>query len=76
MLGDKYVMKEFKDTRAVTDPKVLKQFRGAWEGYVAQLRTQNSSFGKELDPDAIGAMSDDQRNKLIDLRQSTAKTEV
>ena len=30
-LGDRYVMKEFRDTRSATEVEVLQRFRGAWE---------------------------------------------
>ena len=68
-LGDKYVMKEFKDTRDVTKPEHLAAFRGAWEHYHAQLRAPDRGrVGDELSEDTVDSMSDEQRNQLIELR--------
>jgi hypothetical protein len=68
-LGDKYVMKEFKDTRDVTKPEHLAAFRGAWEHYLAQLRAPaGGRVGDELSEDTVDKMSDEQRNQLIELR--------
>ena len=76
-LGDKYVMKEFKDTRDVTKPEHLAAFRTGWEQYLAQIRSQQGvqdrTYGKELSDEAVDTMSNEQRNKLIDLRISAVK---
>ena len=76
-LGDQYVRKEFADMRDVTKPEHLAAFRTGWEQYLAQIRSQQGfqdrTYGKELSDEAIDTMSNEQRNKLIDLRISAVK---
>ncbi|KAJ1447845.1 hypothetical protein M885DRAFT_541239 [Pelagophyceae sp. CCMP2097] len=70
-LGDRYVAKEFRDHRTTTDVNVLYRFQHSWRLYLAQLQKQHGAFGEDLSDDAIAGMSDDQRTKLMDLKQST-----
>lgn len=69
-LGDRYAVKEFRD-HVNADEAQLVKFESAWTAYLADLKSRESRFGSDLSAEAIDAMTDDQRHKLIDLRMSS-----
>ncbi|KAJ8609482.1 hypothetical protein CTAYLR_005434 [Chrysophaeum taylorii] len=78
-LGDKYVVKEFRDHRGVSDVGQLARFFAGWEAYLADIQSQcvrrTSRFGANLTDEVVDAMNDDQRQRLVDLRLSAAKND-
>mmetsp|Transcript_15845 Transcript_15845/g.47261 ORF Transcript_15845/g.47261 Transcript_15845/m.47261 type:complete len:97 (+) Transcript_15845:92-382(+) len=72
-LGDRYVVKEFSDARAITEDRTIKEFETQWRGYLEHLRTQRERFGAELSGEAVEGMTDEQRRNLLALRESTLK---
>jgi hypothetical protein len=70
-LGDAYVREEFRRHRSAK-PQFLGGFFREWEAYVASLRAGpvlELQPGRNLSPDVIATMSDDQQAQLARLRQ-------
>jgi Complex1_LYR-like len=73
-LGDAYVRDEFQRHKAAK-PKFLANFFREWEKYLHTLEAQNPALGQtigaDLTPDAVAAMSDEQKAQLSKLRNRT-----
>lgn len=58
---------EFKLHKNSKDAQLL-QFQREWNSYLDDLRTRRDRFGKDLDPQAERVLSEDQKQKLKDLK--------
>jgi hypothetical protein len=67
MLGDDYVRNEFK-LHKNAKPDQVNMFFTAWNNYLETLRKQTDRFGRDLDEISKGALNDDQRKKLNDMK--------
>jgi len=72
-LGDAYVKEEFKLHRDAA-PNFLVQFERQWRDYLTSLKvTQNEGvIGREMTPDEVASLSDDQKVQLLKIRESSA----
>jgi hypothetical protein len=74
VLGDKYVKHEFRSHKD-SKPEFVVQFFEEWDMYLNMLR-KNTVFGdvgKDMDSQEIEKMSQDQRLKLLELKEETTK---
>lgn len=73
-LGDSYVRKEFELHRGASDD-FRQQFERQWRDYLTTLRSSATSeqpVGREMTPEEIAAMSDEQKVQLLKIREETA----
>ena len=67
-LGNEYVKSEFK-LHKTAKPAQLLQFINAWESYVKHLGSNRSaSVGVDMDRTLKSTMSEEQRQKLLELK--------
>ena len=78
-LGDEYVRAEFRRHKGASE-EFLPVFLSEWESYLASLRQQTASFGQqtgaigaEIPSETIGAMTDEQKQQLLNLREETRR---
>ena len=71
-LGDKFVRYEFRLHRTAS-PEIAAGFIQGWEEYLSSFRSQ--SFGAYIDEERLGELSEDQQQKLRDLRAEIFKEE-
>jgi hypothetical protein len=67
-LGNAYVRSEFKLHKA-SKPEFLNQFFEEWEFYLQSIKS-NKWRQTDLDDDTISSLSAEQKQKLIDLKES------
>ena len=68
-LGDSYVKKEFRDHRTAK-PEFVRGFLGEWTSYAEDLE-KLGDVGKDLRPDVLRALSEEQKAMLTKLRHET-----
>mmetsp|Transcript_545 Transcript_545/g.927 ORF Transcript_545/g.927 Transcript_545/m.927 type:complete len:105 (+) Transcript_545:99-413(+) len=69
-MGDLYVKKEFRDHRNAS-PEFVKTFMTEWTKYADDMEKSalEGSYGKDLDPELQGSLTDDQKASLERLRE-------
>ncbi len=72
VIGNDYVRLEFKQHKSAEE-KHLDMFFVAWDNYLSTLKRQNQDegFGKDLDSQTKGLLSEEQENKLKSLKEET-----
>ena len=75
-LGDAYVKKEFIEHRTAS-PEFLGQFERQWRDYLTVLRrddgaSEDQLIGRDLTADEIAALSDEQKVKLLEIKENAA----
>ena len=74
-LGDSYVKAEFRLHRGAS-ANFLTQFERQWRDYLTTLRVssgaEGASLGREMTADEIAALSDEQKVKLLEIREKSA----
>ena len=71
IVGDKYVRNEFKLFKNVSDENQLANFYIEWNTYLNYLLKQNNKFGKDMTEDERNNLSNEQREKISQLREET-----
>lgn len=74
-LGDDYVKNEFRLHKSSTNETHLSKFYKAWNAYLRNLQTRGHSLGKDLSEKERSNLSQEQREKLEQLRVE-AKTRI
>ena len=71
-LGNDYVRNEFKAHKAAKEEH-LAPFLREWTGYLDTLSIRSGTFGSDMDRADIGALTDEQRQKLSQLKDEAEK---
>jgi hypothetical protein len=70
-LGDSYVKTEFRLHKNVQSQKERDQFFEAWEGYLKDLNLRGSQVGRDLKHTELLSLNEDQKKKLIEMKESS-----
>ena len=71
-LGNDYVRNEFKAHKAAKEEHLAPFFR-EWTGYLDTLSIRSGTFGSDMARADIGALTDEQRQKLSQLKDEAEK---
>lgn len=71
-LGNDYVRNEFKAHKAAKEEHLIPFFR-EWTGYLETLSIRSGSFGADMERQDIGALNEEQRQKLSQLKDEAEK---
>ena len=66
-LGNDYVRNEFLAHKSAKDEHLAPFFK-EWEGYPETLGRRSGTFGSDMDRASLGALNDEQRQKLRELK--------
>lgn len=72
-LGDAYVKNEFHLHKKTTSPAHLEQFMSGWDDYLQTIRGKENNFGKHITEDEARNLSEEQRAKLVELREEASQ---
>jgi hypothetical protein len=73
-LGDKYVKQEFRLHKSAKPDQLVEFFKG-WEHYLDTMKARRGNVGKNIDPSLAENLTDEQREKLHQLKMSVREND-